>query len=208
MGRCLRRASTATFVLPSSRSSSSRRSTPSMCSAWSCRSTVARGLSSRSPHLRRWSMSGASARSSMIASRSGGIESRAQRMASRSASAAVHADGDGAADDLGELLGEPGRHLGGVGVDDVAAVVVVDAGAGQGDEVGGREQRARSRRRRARRRRSRSTPARTPATAAASSARIWSSSPVLPIATGARPPCRPCGGVHPERARTGRPSRR
>ena len=53
---------------------------------------------------------------------------------------AVHADRDGAADDLGELLGEPGRHLGRVRVDDVAAVVVLDAGAGQGDEVGGREQ--------------------------------------------------------------------
>ena len=73
----------------------------------------------------------------MIASRSGGIESRAHRMRQPQRVGAVHADRDSPADDLGELLGEPGGHLGGVGVDDVAAVVVLDAGAGQGDQVGG-----------------------------------------------------------------------
>ncbi len=46
---------------------------------------------------------------------------------------ANHADGDPAAHDLRELLGEPGRHFGGVGVDDVASVVILDPGPRQRD---------------------------------------------------------------------------
>ena len=77
-----------------------------------------------------------------MASRSGGIESCA-------------ADGEphgGRSFDTGrrrspahldELLHEAGWHLGGVGVDDVAPKVAVDAGAGQGCEVGSGEQRLR-----------------------------------------------------------------
>ena len=38
--------------------------------------------------------------------------------------------------ELLELLGEPGWHLGGVGVDDVALVVVVDARASTGHQIG------------------------------------------------------------------------
>ena len=44
--------------------------------------------------------------------------------------AAVHAECDASADDLGELFGESGGHLGGVGVDDVAFVVDDDRGSG------------------------------------------------------------------------------
>jgi hypothetical protein len=71
-------------VLPSS-TASSRWRTPRMCSDCSCRSTVLRGLSSR----RRTSVGvddGCSAMSSRMARRSGGIESRAQRIARRMAS--------------------------------------------------------------------------------------------------------------------------
>ena len=114
-------------------------STPSMCSACNCRSTVLRGLSMPSPHFLRGAVRVLRDRSSMMASRSGGIESRAQRMASRNAVGAVHADGHRAADHLGELLGEAGRHLGCVRVDHVAAVVVFDAGAGQGHQIGCRD---------------------------------------------------------------------
>jgi hypothetical protein len=48
-----------------------------------------------------------------------------------------HADGHCPAHQLPKLLGEPGRHLQRVRVDDIAAVVALDAGAGSGDDVGG-----------------------------------------------------------------------
>ena len=55
----------------------------------------------------------------------------------------VRCDGDSGGDSctyLHQLFHEPGRHFGGVGVDDVAAKVVFDASAGDGDEVGGGEE--------------------------------------------------------------------
>ena len=73
---------------------------------------------------------GLAATSSRISSRSGGMLSRAHRSEPHGG-LRRHADRDPAADHLGQLLGEPGRHLGRVGVDHVAPIVALDRRSGR-----------------------------------------------------------------------------
>ena len=76
----------------------------------------------------------------MIASRSGGIESRAQRMASRSASARSMPIATAPRTIWVSCLANRVGISGAWASIDIAAVVVLDAGAGQGDQVGGGQQ--------------------------------------------------------------------
>jgi hypothetical protein len=39
---------------------------------------------------------------------------------------------------LRQLFGKPGRHFRGMGIDDIAAIVVFNGGAGIGDDIAGR----------------------------------------------------------------------
>ena len=125
--RCLRPAGNATASHPvhdEEASSSSHRSKPSICSAWSCRSTVARGLLSRCPHIpcQRPGLLAMSSRISQTQRRHGiARASYGQPQCGATSPPMATAPRD----QLRELFRKARRHLGRVGINDITSVVVI-----------------------------------------------------------------------------------